>query len=139
MTDYFTNREYYELIAEWANEKRLEKVANERRLKIEDELTKRLGDKFRESGVNNFPNGLKITTGLNYSITASFRDISEVYKDVLRGKLEARHFPFKQEWKLENAKVKSAFEESPELYNKYIASLVSVKPKKPSFEVKEIK
>lgn len=139
MTDYFTNREYYELVAEWANEKRLEKVANERRLKIEDELTRRLGASYRESGVNNFPNGLKITTGLNYSVTASFDDITNVYNDVLRGNLELRQFPFKQEWKLENAKVKSTFEESPELYNKYISSLVSVKPKKPSFEVKEIK
>lgn len=127
--------EYKELVDQWAIEKASESQANARRLEVERKLLAIVGIDLRESGTNNFPNNLKILTGLN--ATCDREKVAHLYNQFNYAPLSNYVFPFKIKYEPDLKKLEELRKNNTEIYNNYIADCVTIKPKKPAFEVKK--
>ncbi len=134
---YENNTEYLAAVKKWQEYKNLERIANEGRLKTEKAILAMVGKDLKEKGTNNFPEGLKITTGMDEKWDIDCVDrIKAQFDD---GLLTIPFFPFKQEWKPDNKKLSIINESMPEVFTKVFSEALTIKPKKPSFEIKEKK
>lgn len=130
--------EYKQLVEEWSLQKLLEQEANTRRLEVEGKLLAIIGKDLRESGTNNFPNNLKVLTGLN--ATCDKEKVQNLYIDWKATATIDRampDFPFKMKWEPDLKRLEEIRKFNPNIYNQYIADCVTIKPKKPAFEVKK--
>ena len=126
---------YFELVKKWQDLKNQEKIANENRLEVEREILLLVKDELKDKGTNNFPASLKITTGFNAEW--SQEKIFEVYDNCIMGGLWLPFFPFDKQWKENNKKLSILKEDHLDLFNKYFADALTLKPKKPAFEIKK--
>jgi hypothetical protein len=137
MTDY--NKDYALLVTRWAIEKKAEQQANSKRLEIESKILAIVNSELKESGTNNFPNNLKILTG--FTATCDGQAVNNLYQKYINNELNIGtfDFPFKHKWEphIKTLDEIHAFDAS--IYNKYFADVVTIKPKKPTFEVKKDK
>ena len=131
---YENNEQYQNQLKTWMEAKECEKRANAIRLQAEKALLQIVKNDLNLKGVNNFPDGLKITTGM----TESFEqlDVDTLFIEYEKGRTELPYFPFDTYWKPNNIRMKAIKELSPGFYKKYIEPLLTVKPKKPAFEIK---
>ena len=134
MTNYTDNKEYYGLVAQWAVEKKLEQQANSRRLAIEGRILTIIKPDLKESGTNNFFGGLKVLTGL--AATCDKEKVNNLYQKYINNEIPVPEFPFKHKWEPELKTLNALRLNIPVVYNQYFLDAVTVKPKKPAFEVK---
>ena len=132
---YENNAEYVAAVKKWQEYKDLERLANEGRLKTERATLAIVGKDLKEKGTNIFPNGLKIVTGMDEKWDMDC--VSRVKVQFDDGLLSLPFFPFKQEWKPDNKKLSLINETMPDVFTRVFSEALTIKPKKPSFEVKE--
>lgn len=134
MKEYEDNIEYINLVAEWNIHKQAEKQANAKRLQVEEKILQIVKPSLKESGTNNLPQNLKIITGL--AATVNKEAVNELYKKFINNELDVQEFPFSHQWAANLISLESIRLSKPSLFKQLFASVFSVKPKKPSFEVK---
>ena len=132
---YEKNAEYTKLVSQWQKYKETEQLCNDGRIRTEKAILEIVGKDLAEKGTNNFPCGLKITTGMTESWDADVVD--RIKNQFDEGLVELPFFPFKQEWKPDNKKLALINEDMPDVFEKVFSEALTIKPKKPSFEVKE--
>ena len=137
MSDLSTNPQYLLALKNWKVAKATEKDANSIRLAAEKELLSIV--EIHKKGVNNFEGGLKITTGETDSWDND--QISLLYAKWMSGQVifTPPVFPFKQQWKADNKALDIIREHDLALYRGMIEPMLTVKPKKPAFSIKEAK
>lgn len=118
-------------ILQWVEAKKQEQQANARRLTIERVMLENLN--LTNSGTNNFEYGLKILTG--FTATCERDKVSELYNKWQNGQLMVANFPFAVKWEPNIRELNVISHNDPILYTQYIADCVTIKPKKPTFEV----
>ena len=135
MKNYHEDINYIELVTQWTHEKRAEQQANARRLIIERKILDMISPDLKESGTNNFPNGLKVLTGL--ATVCDGTKVNNLYQKFINNQLGVTEFPFKHKWEPETKMLKELNEKDSYIYNKFFAETLTIKPKKPAFEVKK--
>jgi len=134
---YENNDAYINAVKSWQTSKGDEKRANAKRLLAERDILKIVGKDLNEKGANNFPLGLKITTGMSESWDMGLVDrVKNQFDD---GLVDIPFFPFNQQWKPDNRKLALINESTPHVFVGVFGEALTIKPKKPSFEIKEKK
>ena len=134
--NYYENADYFSLVAQWAIEKKLEQQANARRLDIESKLLSVVKPTaLKESGTNNFLGGLKILTGL--AASCDKEKVNNLYQKYINNELPVSEFPFKHKWEPDLKVLNNIRINIPATYNQHFLDAVTIKPKKPAFEVKK--
>lgn len=132
--NYAENTEYQELVASWALYKKQEQEANAARLAVENRLLDIVGNDLKVEGTNNLPGGLKVVTGMNTTVDNTKAAV--IYQNFLAGQTTLDIFPLRQKWEPDTRAIKELVANKPEVYNQYFAEILTIKPKKPGFEVK---
>lgn len=118
-----------ELTVAWSSAKASEEAAKNARYEIECEIYNLVQNQLKESGVNNFPGGLKITTGI------SRKWDQEKLSMLAQGWPKDQRFPFAIQWKEDSKRVSILKEDSPDLYEQ-LEDALTTDVKKPTFAVK---
>lgn len=135
---YENNPEYQGLLNRWRSNKALEVSANADRIKTEKAILAMVGKDLNEKGTNNFPYGLKITTGMTESW--DMKIIDSQFNEYENGTIkELPFFPFDKTLKANNKKLALLKEENSKAFYKIFSEALTIKPKKPAFEIKEMK
>lgn len=116
------------LISEWKDAKATESLANQVRLKIEARILAHPDCQVRPEGTTKFGN-LSITTGTT-------REWDQEQLDELRATIRGEYWPFIRTWREDRKASKVMEDRFPDLWMK-INQALTLKPKKPSFSVKE--
>lgn len=124
-----TNNKLLELVEQLKKAKAVERQANANRLQVESEIYKLVEKDLKETGVNNFDGGLKITTG--YTAKWDMEHVQEMYD---AGEITV--FPFIQTFKPDNKLINSLEKINKSEFVK-LQEAVVLTNKKPSFEIKE--
>ncbi len=133
MTNYTENKQYYELVAQWQIEKVAEQQANARRLTVEKKILDIISPDLKESGTNNFLGGLKVLTGL--AATCDKEKVNNLYQKYVNNCLPVIEFPYTHKWEPAVKLLNNLRDNNPAVYNQYFAETLTIKPKKPAFEV----
>ena len=133
---YETNKNYLKLVAKWLEYKELETLANQGRIRSEKEILEIVGKDLKEKGSNPFPGGVKITTGMDEKWDSNL--VNDIYQRWSDGEIATLpFFPFITDWKPESKKLSILKETMSEAaFYKIFSDALTIKPKKPSFEIK---
>lgn len=113
----------------WLLAKQKENDARNERLEAEGEIYMLVEKDLKESGVNNLPEGIKITTGFTEKWDQEqLREIQSSWQSNL--------WPFKTEFKKDSALLKALQQTNAEGYA-VVAKALTLTPCKPTFAVKE--
>lgn len=118
-----------QLITQWVVRKAALRAAQEALLETELKLYELTKDKLREKGVTHFEGGLDITAGFTESWDNETLDV------VLSEWPGTAPRPFTKTWKPDSRALAVVRAQYPEL-NKRLEKALTVKPRKPSFGVK---
>lgn len=129
---YESNEQYQATLELWKISKEKEKYFNQMRLEAEEELLEITKAQLKESGVNNFDGGLKITTGLDQKW-----DNESLFAAKLEFDAVGYVFPFEITWKPNNEAIKYTKKYNEDLYKEFLEPALTIKSKKPSFSMKE--
>lgn len=119
------------LIEEWKNAKAQESLWNAKRIELESQIYETHAKEIPEKGTYTTPEGMKITTGF----TESWDD-TELNTAYQQWPVETVVFPFSTTWKPDSKAIKVLRDSIPNLY-RIIEPALTLKPKKPSFNIKE--
>lgn len=134
---YETNEEYKNLVRQWRRYKEMETDANDMRIAAEKSILRMVGKDLNEKGVNHLPENLDVTTGMTE--TWDMADISRQSAKFEDGLLDIPYFPFDRIWKANNKKLALIKESAPNNFEEIFSEALTIKPKKPSFKIKEKK
>ncbi len=118
-----------ELATQWKEQKAALKAAQESLLQTEIAIYDLVKNDLREKGITHFEHGLDVTTGFTESWDEDA--VSVAYNAWPQGV----PFPFKGMWKPDAKALSVVKDHSPEAY-RLLQEALTVKPKKPSFNVK---
>lgn len=118
------------LIDEWKHAKQQEAMWNAKRIEIESQIYQQNQASIPDKGTYTTPEGMKIATG--YSEDWDQEKVNAAYQQWPEGV----KFPFSGTWKADGKAVSYLRENAPSLYA-LIQPALTLKPKKPSFSVKE--
>lgn len=128
--DYESEKEIAQLTEAWKTEKQNEADANARRIAIESRIYELTAADLPEKGTHTLPTGMKIATG--FTEEWSQEQLYTAYKNWTA----SVPFPFIGVWKPDGKAIGYLRDNAPDLY-KLIQPALTLKPKKPSFSVKE--
>lgn len=118
------------LIEQWKHAKEQENLWNQKRIEIESQLYEQHCASIPEKGTFTTPEGMKITTG--YSEEWSQDQLTAAYQQWPQN----IKFPFIGVWKADGKAISYLRDNAPEAYA-IIQAALTLKPKKPSFSVKD--
>lgn len=115
----------------WRAAKTKEQDGNKDRLIIE-KLIQELCD-LPEKGTTSLDTGLKIVTGVSASCNSG--EIDKLYNQWTTGMIPNAVFPFRAKWEPTLSELAVISSNDPQCYHRFYADVVTIKPKKPSFEL----
>lgn len=118
------------LIEQWKEAKHNEALWNQKRIEIESQIYEQHKASIPDKGSYSTPEGMKITTG--YSEEWSQEQLNIAYQQWPEG----IKFPFAGVWKPDGKAISYLRDNAPAAYG-LIQPALTLKPKKPSFSVKE--
>ncbi len=118
------------LIEEWKNAKLNETIWNAKRIEIESKLYEHHQSELPDKGTFTTGEGMKITTG--FTEEWSQEELNRAYEQWPEGV----KFPFAGTWKPDGKAVSYLRENAPAMYA-LLQPALTLKPKKPSFSVKD--
>lgn len=119
-----------ELIDQWKYAKEQEVLWNQKRIEIESQIYEQHRASIPEKGTYTTDDGMKITTG--FSEEWDQAKVNEAYQAWPEG----IKFPFSGTWKPDGKAISYLRDNVPGAYE-LLRSALTLKPKKPSFSVKE--
>jgi len=135
MNNLENNTEYQELIHRWQGCKYREQYANSDRAQVERKILEITKNELKDKGTNNLPNNLQIVTG--YSESYDQESIQRLKVKFDDGLSKLPYFPFKQEWKPNAKQIAALKDVCGEIFNQELSEALTIKPKKPTFKIKE--
>lgn len=118
------------LIDEWKHAKQQEALWNAKRIEIESKLYEHHQGELPDKGTFTTGEGMKITTG--FTEEWSQEELSRAYEQWPEGV----KFPFSGTWKPDGKAISYLRDNAPAMYA-LIQPALTLKPKKPSFSVRE--